>query len=489
MDAPRPSGEDPKPPAPGPSGPASPSLGEPVLVQSGTFLVDRERALKRLRDYQFQDPKTFLLPWARCAVLSKATAISARSTQNGLILRFDGEALAPERLKNPYSSLFEEEADGGERYRHLAVGILAALRLQPLLVTVASGAGSARRALNVFSLEEPETLAEEKSAETETELRVVWGESMLASLGLPAVGEVGSGALERLKAAAGMLRVPLVVDGAPVPTLAQGPLPSVSFEENGVRGTLTAHQPGTQSELHFYRQGVRVSSRSFEPRLYLSAHLDDDRFKLDASHGKVVDDGKLGWLEDLVARHSDELLLRVCREQTEQSAAFLRDSDSVSGLTGIPLRMRLSMAFSRSVSLPGAERLAKIEREAWLAAWLRGAAILRLDATMLNAYESHSPALRALWEAPVYVSVTGKPLSLLQLATEAVGRGRLLYSTPSIRYPDPWVFGFEPSRPVVWLHDPGDPCLRALFKGMLREWEYYDTLWELGRIAVRRVRG
>jgi len=38
------------------------------LVGSGSFKVDRQRALEKLKEFQLPDPDMFLLPWIRCAV-------------------------------------------------------------------------------------------------------------------------------------------------------------------------------------------------------------------------------------------------------------------------------------------------------------------------------------------------------------------------------------------------------------------------------------
>ncbi|MBI5201118.1 MAG: hypothetical protein HY925_06000 [Elusimicrobia bacterium] len=462
---------------------------EPELVQSGTFLVDRTRALQRLRDYQFQDPKAFLLPWARCAVLSGATTIWAQAAGEGVVLSFDGKPFDAARLKEPYAALFGDEPDG-ERWRHLAVGLLAALRLQPASVTVTSGAALERHRLSVYSLEQPETLSpfHASAREARTEIEVKWPESLMAAVGLSAGAANADGAIGRLRAAAGMLKIPLLIDGKAVPTADLGDWPSVRFEEDGARHLLVAKEYGKPVQLHLYRQGIRVGTKPLESALSFSAHVDDDRFNLDASHGQVVDDGVVSHIETIVSRHADELLFRMCEEQSKVSAAQTRDSLGVSALTGLPLAVRLRMAFAAGVR-PLAGTLEKVRRESLLAEWLRRAAIRRLELTMIETFEVLSPALKALWDAPLYVSVTGKPLSLFQLAWQWRTLRRVPYSNPQIRYPDPWVFGFEPSVHILWLTDENDPCLRGMFGRDLKEWGAGDTALELLKLGVRKVRG
>ncbi len=462
---------------------------QPELVQSGTFLVDRGRALRRLRDYQFEDPKAFLLPWVRCAVLSGATGIDAQVAGEGLVLSFDGTPLDPRHFRNPYAALFEDDPDG-ERYRHIAVGLLAALRLQPKIVTVASGSGGERHRLSVFSLEEPETFAPFFDQESRTEIALSWPESVMAVVGLSPGAANSDGALARLKAACGMLRVPLRIAGKKVPGAAEGDYPAVSFEEDGVRSVLVAREFGKPKEVMLYRQGVRVMSKPHDSELSFVAHVDDERFRLDASHGKVIEDEAVEGSDGrAVARHVDELLLKVCEEQTRRASSQSRDALTVSGLTGLSLAVRARLALRGAVSITGAEKLAAIEKESWLANWLRSAARTRLDRNMLEYFESLSPALKALWNVPVYVSVTGKPLSLRDLGFQWKRIHRVPYSNPQIRYPDPWVFGFEPTVHIVWLMDEGDPCLHTLFRGNVREWGALDTAWELTKLAARKVAG
>lgn len=133
--------------AAGPS-PVEPAADGPVFVESGTFRVDPVRAIEVLRTHQLPDPRDFLLPWIRCAVISGPQLIRLYKVPGGLAMRFDGAPLPASVLQDPLSALFGEHSDSDPGL-HLAVGILAALRLEPAFVSLTSGEGAERRNLVV----------------------------------------------------------------------------------------------------------------------------------------------------------------------------------------------------------------------------------------------------------------------------------------------------------------------------------------------------
>lgn len=463
--------------------------GEPEgeLVESGTFLVDRARALQKLRDYQFSDPADFLLSWARCAVLSGAKEIRAKAVPEGLELQFNGRPLSAQRLEQPYAALFGDEEDG-ERYRHLAIGILAALRLGPERVTVVSGTGGLRVRLTVRTLEEPESLELGGPAGQDTEVRVEWPKSMVAALGrVVAPGRSPAlRALAKLELRCGMLRVPLVVNGSPAAALPPADVPAIAFEEDGMRGVLVAAPLGSPKRLHFYKQGVRAASRAHDMALSLAAHIDDPGFRLDASHANIVEDERYGKARDSAFKHVGALIVRACEERQRRAQSRAPDLFTVNGLTGAgaPLHARLGLLLSSGTGASMREAIEGAEREAWVTAWLRRAAFGQLDSTRMLGEE----AREALRETALYVSVTGKPLSLRDLERQRDKIGWVPYSAPGIHYPDCWLLGFEPSVQIVWLFDELDPLLRKRFGRELRPWQAYHTAWELAKLAARRAR-
>src|SRR5262245_463167 len=120
----------------------------PKLVASGSFRVDRQRALEKLKDFQLPDPDMFLLPWIRCAVASGATRVTM--DLDSAEIRFDGRGFMREELTDPYACLFDESAP--PRNRQLAYALLATLRKSSLVLT--SGRSGERLSLTVNSLTE-----------------------------------------------------------------------------------------------------------------------------------------------------------------------------------------------------------------------------------------------------------------------------------------------------------------------------------------------
>lgn len=473
---------------PDPSFGADGAPEEGQLVQTGGFRIDRKRALQKLRDFQFADPTMFALSWVRCAVLSGATKVSARAVERGFELSFDGEPLAPESLKEPYAALFDDEP-GGERYRHLAVGLLGALRQTPERVSVLSGSGPGRWRLTARSLDEEETLATEPGSADGTVILVEWPKASAAAL-LQAVSPplgIAGRALGKLKAECGMLRLPLTLAGKAAPPLPSGRMPAIGFEHDGARGVLEAVEPGKEGRLHFYKHGVRVSSKPLELPLSLDAHVDDPRLRLDASHGQVAQDDRSALAWTSARGQIGPLIRRACEEQRRRCEGRVRDGYTVNGLIGpgaLPMHATLARAARRGRSA-NVEDMAAVESEARAVAWLRHVAMNWSS----GSWSQDGETQRALFEAPLYVTVAGRPVNLRQLQRQCDRIGWVPYSDPQTHYPDPWVLGFEPSVDVVWLLDDLDPCLNALFGSKLRRWQARHTVWELAKLGWRKATG
>ena len=120
---------------------------EGELVATGAFRVDAAKALEKLGRYQTPEAQLFMLPWVRAAVAGGATRVGMSLAKDGnFMMNFDGQPVRPD-LADPTACLF---ADAPEpRLKQFAVGILAALRLDPQEVTLASGRGSERRCLKI----------------------------------------------------------------------------------------------------------------------------------------------------------------------------------------------------------------------------------------------------------------------------------------------------------------------------------------------------
>src|SRR5438093_12499660 len=122
-----------------------------LSVASGSFKVDRRRALEKLKEFQPPDPDMFLLPWIRCAVASGATRLALDLDSSKI--SFHGQAFTREELADPYAGLFDEKA-AAPRNRQFAYALLATLRRLKDSFTLTSGRGRERLSLGVVSLTE-----------------------------------------------------------------------------------------------------------------------------------------------------------------------------------------------------------------------------------------------------------------------------------------------------------------------------------------------
>jgi hypothetical protein len=66
-----------------------------ALVSTGSFLVDRARALDKLMRFQMPDARMYLLPWAQAAAASGASRVCVSTQPYGLEFCFDGRPGAP----------------------------------------------------------------------------------------------------------------------------------------------------------------------------------------------------------------------------------------------------------------------------------------------------------------------------------------------------------------------------------------------------------
>ena len=84
-----------------------------LLVDTGSFRIDVEKALEKLQRFQLAAPEDFLLPRVRCAVANEAESVSVDRDGNGVVLRFDGRPLTPAQVQEPLSALLNEAGARG----------------------------------------------------------------------------------------------------------------------------------------------------------------------------------------------------------------------------------------------------------------------------------------------------------------------------------------------------------------------------------------
>lgn len=391
-------------------------MSEEELVGSGSFRVDRARALSKLERFQLPDPADFYLPWIRAAVSSGATRIELVLDRN-FWLRFDGESLAEDALRDPFEDLFAQKGRRRENARHLAIGLLTALRLKPESVALASGAGARRRAIEYKAVEDTREVTA-REGEERTVLRVNFGRG-----GPPALTR------EKLKRDLALCPVPVVFNGSAIAAKHPADVRDVhAFEVDGVRGEIWIPEPGDASRrLELHALGARVGRAEVALKTAdLAGRVEYANFRLNASQSGVVRGAAFKKMKRVLEREAAKLVAAAC---ADQRAHFPADARRVfdGGLrpwraaleAGTPYASNSLFAGLREVARDFAAVLLgpaaargdvweyKIAWRARVTRWLRDVAVRRTGSA------------GAVDESPLFFGVGGEALSPRELREQA----------------------------------------------------------------------
>lgn len=106
----------------------------------GGFSFDREKAREKLRTYQVAEPQRYVLHLVALATLKGATKIAFECDSDDLICSFDGGQVTADDLDDLYNASFAAANSDAQRARQqLAIGLHAALAINPRHVKLASG--------------------------------------------------------------------------------------------------------------------------------------------------------------------------------------------------------------------------------------------------------------------------------------------------------------------------------------------------------------
>lgn len=257
--------------------------GKDVLVETGSFTVDRARALEKLMRFALPDPAWAVLSLARVARAGEATRFeAARGARGELTVRFDGDPLPKALLEAPYDALFSRANRREPRGRDLAVALLSMLRLGPSHIVVRAGEGPERAILRLSGASSEQVEAS-PGAGSETVVHFLPGPRTPAA----AWADLEKAFLER----AALLRPFPLLDGKqvrPPPSNPEG-RPVAGKDLSGWVEAPPAHR--TSSVLELYRYGVLI--HSVEHALKgppVVARLDSPAFRMNASQTAVVRD-------------------------------------------------------------------------------------------------------------------------------------------------------------------------------------------------------
>lgn len=114
---------------------------EGTVDSQGGFTLDREKAREKMRQFQLADPREYLLQLIRAAHLLGATRIHVEVDADDMHMTFDGRPFKEADFEELYDALFGRADDPAvAARRHLALGLNAALGLDPRRIVVDSGA-------------------------------------------------------------------------------------------------------------------------------------------------------------------------------------------------------------------------------------------------------------------------------------------------------------------------------------------------------------
>lgn len=141
-------------------------MAGPEHVGSGSFRVDRARALATLATRRFRDPSIFIDCWLRCAEAAGAGKVELEPGRGCTITL--GAAL-PSIGGDPWAPVFDPSPRTAAAHE-LAMGALACLASKPKELTIESGGFR----LELDSLETARWVPRPKGGRDSTTMRVIW---------------------------------------------------------------------------------------------------------------------------------------------------------------------------------------------------------------------------------------------------------------------------------------------------------------------------
>lgn len=262
--------------------------GEGTVESRGGFTLDRAKAREKMRQFQLADPREYLLHLVRAASLMGAQRISIDIDADDMHLRFDGQTFATTDFEELYDALFGRADDQSvAARRHLALGLNAALGLDPRRIEVRSGSARLRVAPGVdddFGVLDPPIEGTWIHARDRLRLGNLVRFFKNMADGLPEAALV--------RARCGFCPIELVVNGAPVPSgfdgLAQQTQGFNRQTADGfdVGGGLTT--PDAPGRVHLIVGGVQITTMERPDMPGLLAAATGPGLRTDVSQANVV---------------------------------------------------------------------------------------------------------------------------------------------------------------------------------------------------------
>lgn len=379
--------------------------GEGVYVGSGSFKVSRQEALEKLSSYQLGEATTFLLPCARAASASGAASVDLASRVRlfavETTLSFDGLPLPAGWSADPLSAVFAD-GEAWEPARHLAFGLLTALRLRPKRIEIVSGAE--RAVLTGLSAHSCEALS---APSPRTVLRFLFP-------GLAGGGWISRKAAQALAESCAPARFALTIGGGAAPGLPFSGPDSVRFDENGIRGVISPSNGHSGLRVHVHGAYVCRVDKWTWPAM-VEGVVDCAGLRMNISQSGVIRDEGFDAMMNALVGPMEALIARVLERHSPafRTAAELIAEKRLDGLWealtpappppfgrgGVPGRAAARLGALLGGVKPG--ELGALEEAARPLWWLRRCAVTEGSGLM---------------DAPLWLSAAGTPLTRRDLA-------------------------------------------------------------------------
>ncbi|NDD31723.1 MAG: hypothetical protein EB084_26025, partial [Proteobacteria bacterium] len=111
-----------------------------TVDSEGFFTLDGRKAQAKMREYALVDAHEYVLEIIRAAVVGGASRIDVTADAQGVSVSAPGWRVSDAFLEDPFAGIFlSQERNETLDWRHLAIGLNAALSLNPRAVEVRVG--------------------------------------------------------------------------------------------------------------------------------------------------------------------------------------------------------------------------------------------------------------------------------------------------------------------------------------------------------------
>ncbi|MFZ6177913.1 hypothetical protein [Nannocystis pusilla] len=275
----------------------------------GRFTLDRAQARAKMQKFQLADARRYVLELVQAAVLRGASKIAFSIDTDDMHMRFDGRPFTRAELDELWGSLFAD-GDGEDLrgLRQLALGLNAALGLEPRQIVVRSGTSQLRM---VPGREDGFTELAQPAAETTIEVEKRLQLEMVVEFFRDLRGSLAEEVYlrERCRHA----RVSITLDGRPIafgPRIEKAML-TLALAEPEAQGVLALLPNPAPAEVHLVKDGVWIDSHPLAgvgPGIV--AVVEAAALRKDVSMAKIVADAGFEQVVGLVRSARWALLAR-----------------------------------------------------------------------------------------------------------------------------------------------------------------------------------